>query len=86
MAASRQYLPPPYDQSLSDTDLARYRGVLTARQAEALRLRLTGRLYAQIGHRLGVTGSGAHSMVWRACWLIARATQQTEAGPSHLVI
>jgi hypothetical protein len=78
MTTGHASLPPPYTRALSPADLTRYGDVLPARQATALRLRLTGFTYAQIGNRLGVGATQAYYVVQRACdhlWHVKRRTE-----------
>ena len=76
MRSNHTSLPPPYDQALTPADCARYGAGLPARQADALRLRLAGFVYADIGARLGISSRRAHEAVRQACWLVSGAKQQ----------
>jgi hypothetical protein len=72
-------LPAPYTHGLAPDDPVRYGATLSAQQAEALRLRLAGLLYPQIGTRLGVTTARAREVVRQACGRLARAQQEAAA-------
>jgi DNA-directed RNA polymerase specialized sigma24 family protein len=81
MLATHASLPPPYNHALSRDDVVRHSDMLPAREAEALRLRLAGFLYAQIGNRLGVRTGRARELVRQACERLYQAKQQADAPP-----
>jgi DNA-directed RNA polymerase specialized sigma24 family protein len=81
MPTAHTSLPPPYDALLAPADLARYGAALPARQAEALRLRCLGFLYAQVGNRLGVSTVMARALVRQACERLYQAKQRAELLP-----
>jgi DNA-directed RNA polymerase specialized sigma24 family protein len=81
MPTAHTSLPPPYDALLAPADLARYGDALPARQADALRLRWAGFMYAQIGARLGMSTPSAYNTVIRACEHLYYIKQRAERLP-----